>query len=83
MHLDEYYSLKFQGAKQACDIFFKEKNIIPRAQTNVRPGEFEDSTLLRTEIPATKLRFRDEDLSALFSHHNVIEIHKCICCGVI
>ena len=29
----------------------------------------------------TKLRFRDEDLSALFSHHNVIEIHKCICCG--
>ena len=41
VHLDEYYSLKFPGAKQACDIFFKEKNIIPRAQTNVRPGEFE------------------------------------------
>jgi len=40
VHLDEYYSMKFPGAKIACDNFFKEKNITPR-QKKVRKGEFE------------------------------------------
>mgnify|MGYP001361244978 CR=1 FL=1 len=41
LHLDEYYSLKFPGAKLACDKFFKEKNISPNSHVNIRPGEFE------------------------------------------
>jgi hypothetical protein len=41
VHLDEYYSLKFPGAKLACDQFFKEKNISPKSHVNIRPGEFE------------------------------------------
>jgi hypothetical protein len=40
VHLDEYYSMKFPGAKIACDNFFKEKNITPRKNI-VRTGEFE------------------------------------------
>ena len=40
VHLDEYYSMKFPGAKIACDNFFKEKNITPR-KNKVRKGEFE------------------------------------------
>jgi len=41
LHLDEYYSLKFPGAKIACDNFFKQKNITPRSQRAIRPREFE------------------------------------------
>ena len=40
VHLDEYYSMKFPGAKIACDNFFEEKNITPRKNQN-RKGEFE------------------------------------------
>jgi len=41
LHLDEYYSLKFPGAKIACDAFFKEKKIVPKSPVDIRPGEFE------------------------------------------
>ena len=41
VHLDEYYSLKFPGAKIACDQFFERKNISPKSHVNIRPGEFE------------------------------------------
>ena len=30
LHLDEYFSLKFPGAKIACDKFFAENHIVPR-----------------------------------------------------
>lgn len=40
VHLDEYYSLKFPGARIACNQFFEEKKIIPQKQA-VRDGEFE------------------------------------------
>lgn len=40
VHLDEYYSLKFPGAKIACDEFFDEMGISPEKQP-VRTGEFE------------------------------------------
>jgi len=41
VHLDEYYSLKFPGAKIACDQFFKRKNISVKSHVDIRPGEFE------------------------------------------
>ncbi len=41
IHLDEYYSLKFPGAKISSDEFFCSKNIIPKMHTDTRPGEFE------------------------------------------
>ena len=41
VHLDEYYSLKFAGARIACDNFFKKNKIIPRKQKNVPNSEFE------------------------------------------
>ena len=40
VHLDEYYSLKFPGARIACNEFFKKKGIEPQKQ-RVREGEFE------------------------------------------
>jgi hypothetical protein len=40
IHLDEYYSLKFPGAKIATDEFCKELGIKPTRMTS-RPGEFE------------------------------------------
>lgn len=40
IHLDEYYSLKFPGAKIACDEFFSLNGIKP-IQCPRRPGEFE------------------------------------------
>ncbi len=40
VHLDEYYSMKFPGAKIAGDNFFKEKNITPRMNKG-RKGESE------------------------------------------
>lgn len=40
VHLDEYYSFKYPGAKIACDSFFNEKNIIPQ-KNKTRVGEFE------------------------------------------
>jgi hypothetical protein len=40
VHLDEYFSLKFPGARIACNQFFSERNITPRKQV-VRTGEFE------------------------------------------
>jgi len=40
IHLDEYYSLKFPGARIACAEYFKEKGIEP--QKNIVPShEFE------------------------------------------
>jgi hypothetical protein len=41
VHLDEYYSLKFPGARIACDNFFEKMQIKPQSQKNIRPGEFE------------------------------------------
>ena len=38
--LDEYYSLKFPGAKIACDEFFKENRIFPKF-SKIRQGDFE------------------------------------------
>ena len=40
VHLDEYFSFKYPGARIACDDFFKEKGITPRRH-EVRSGEFE------------------------------------------
>ncbi len=40
VHLDEYYSLKFPGARIACDEFFKENNIHP-IKNKVESTEFE------------------------------------------
>lgn len=40
IHLDEYYSLKFPGARIACDEFFKDKQVKPNKQP-VRSSEFE------------------------------------------
>ena len=40
VHLDEYYSFKYPGAKIACDEFFSAKSIIPK-KNNTRIGEFE------------------------------------------
>ena len=40
VHLDEYYSFKYPGAKIACDEFFREKNITP-LKNKTRNGEFE------------------------------------------
>ena len=40
VHLDEYYSLKFPGARIACDEFFKENNIHP-IKNKVELTEFE------------------------------------------
>ncbi|MDA9020780.1 TylF/MycF family methyltransferase [Gammaproteobacteria bacterium] len=40
IHLDEYYSLKFPGARIACNEFFKEHSIVPELQ-NTPVGEFE------------------------------------------
>jgi hypothetical protein len=40
MHLDEYYSLKFPGARQACDEFFSDKPDRPQKHLPI-PGEFE------------------------------------------
>ncbi len=40
VHLDEYYSFKYPGAKIACDEFFSEKKISP-IQNKHRIGEFE------------------------------------------
>ena len=40
IHLDEYYSFKYPGAKIACDEFFKEQNIKP-LKNKTRKNEFE------------------------------------------
>ena len=40
IHLDEYYSLKFPGAKLATDEFFKEKNVNLQ-MSDIKPGDFE------------------------------------------
>lgn len=40
VHLDEYYSLKFPGARLACDEFFADKADKPQRHQQV-PGEFE------------------------------------------
>lgn len=40
LHLDEYYSLKFPGARLACDEFFADKRDKPERLPPV-PGEFE------------------------------------------
>ena len=40
VHLDEYYSLKYPGAKIACSEFFNENNIKPK-KNKTRIGEFE------------------------------------------
>ncbi len=40
IHLDEYYSFKYPGAKIACDEFFREKNIRP-LKNKTRKNEFE------------------------------------------
>ena len=39
--LDEYYSLKFPGAKIACDEFCHLHNIQPQKQVSVPNSEFE------------------------------------------
>ena len=41
VHLDEYYSLKFPGAKIACDEFCKLQNIQPLKQGSVPNSEYE------------------------------------------
>jgi hypothetical protein len=41
IHLDEYYSLKFPGARIACDEFCTSNNIKPHKQDSVPEGEFE------------------------------------------
>jgi len=41
IHLDEFYSLKFPGAKLASEEFFRVNGITPKKHLNVRPGEFE------------------------------------------
>jgi len=41
VHLDEYYSLKFAGARIACDEIFQEHGITPHKQESVPPREFE------------------------------------------
>tara|TARA_B100000795_G_C22782036_1_gene432809 strand:- start:1070 stop:1840 length:771 start_codon:yes stop_codon:yes gene_type:complete len=46
IHLDEYYSLKFPGAKIATDEFCSSKNIKP-VRMEGRPGEFERWALLK------------------------------------
>lgn len=40
VHLDEYYSFKYPGAKIACDKFFQSCGVTPQ-QNEVRAGEFE------------------------------------------
>ena len=40
VHLDEYFSFKYPGAKIACDKFFSAKNIRP-LKNKTRKGEFE------------------------------------------
>jgi len=40
VHLDEYYSLKFPGARIACDEYFKKMGIVPK-KNNVPNHEFE------------------------------------------
>lgn len=40
IHLDEYYSLKYPGARIACEEFCKEQNIVPKKNAT-RIGEFE------------------------------------------
>lgn len=40
VHLDEYYSFKYPGAKIACDEFFNANNITP-IKNKARTGEFE------------------------------------------
>ena len=40
VHLDEYYSFKYPGAKIACEEFFNANNITP-IKNKVRTGEFE------------------------------------------
>jgi hypothetical protein len=41
VHLDEYYSLKFPGAKIACDEFCLDHGIEPQKQESVLEGEYE------------------------------------------
>ena len=41
VHLDEYYSLKFPGAKIACDEFCQLHNIQPHKQVSVPNSEYE------------------------------------------
>ena len=41
VHLDEYYSLKFAGARIACDDFCKKNNIYPKKQLDLPDSEFE------------------------------------------
>jgi hypothetical protein len=40
IYFDEYYSLKFPGARIACDAFFADKPDKPQAHTRL-PGDFE------------------------------------------
>lgn len=40
IHLDEYYSLKFPGAKLATDEFFKDKDVSLQ-MSDLKPGDFE------------------------------------------
>ena len=46
MHLDEYYSLKFPGARIACVEFFKKMNITP-TKLNIPANEFERWCLIK------------------------------------
>ena len=46
MHLDEYYSLKFPGARIACVEFFKKMNITP-TKLNIPANEFERWVLIK------------------------------------
>lgn len=48
VHLDEYYSFKYPGAKIACDNFFKKHNITPKINIT-RAGEFERWYFSKTE----------------------------------
>ena len=41
IHLDEYFSYKYPGAKIAIDNFCAQENIFPTKQKNIRNGEFE------------------------------------------
>ncbi len=46
VHLDEYYSLKFPGARIACEEFFEENNLRP-TKMNTPDAEFERWALIK------------------------------------
>lgn len=92
LYLDEYYSLKFPGARRATDEFIRGKDARLEMSPRV-PGDFERWHLTRTGAGSVNgrskrikgddvkgsINFRGEDLEPYGA--DLVEVKSCIVCG--